>query len=144
MIDSKLILLKELLPYFNVSMFLKGIPLIRELVVQNNGDDSYSNLQMRIISDQPLYDCKSGDYRTNEVEKRDMEDIAPEEIMLAILETLNQHLSIEEGELLRYIAKVFGFAKVGKQIEFLLQYALSLLEKQGRLRKDGGRVFLVK
>lgn len=80
-------------------------------------------------------------YRNNEgEEKRNMEDIAPEELKVAIMEAVEQYLSIETEELLRYIAKIFGFAKVGRQIDTLLRYAIDLLVKDGALRVDGGRV----
>lgn len=83
-------------------------------------------------------------YRNNDgEEKRNMEDIAPEELKVAITEVVEQYLSIEKEELLRHIAKVFGFSKVGRQIDTLLRYAIDLLVKDGVLKVEGGRVKLV-
>lgn len=79
-------------------------------------------------------------YRTNDLEKRDMPDIAPEELVLAITEAVQHNLSIEEEELFRYVARVFGFAKVGRQIEEYLRYALDLAEQQGKIVRENGRV----
>lgn len=80
-------------------------------------------------------------YRNNDgEEKRNMEDIAPEELKAAITDAVDQYLSIENEELLRYIAKVFGFSKVGRQIDILLRYAIDLLVKDGVLKVEGGRV----
>lgn len=79
-------------------------------------------------------------YRTNETEKREIEDIAPEELSIAILEILHQNFSIDEAELLRYVAKVFGFSKVGRQIDESLRYTLNMLEKRGKLKREDGRV----
>ena len=79
-------------------------------------------------------------YRTNEIEKREIEDIALEELAIAILETLHQNFSIDEAELLRYVAKIFGFSKVGRQIDESLRYTLDMLESRGRLRREDGRV----
>lgn len=61
---------------------------------------------------------------------------------MAITDAVEQYLSIEEEELLRYIAKVFGFLKVGRQIDGLLRYAVDLLVRDGVLKVEGGRVKL--
>lgn len=79
-------------------------------------------------------------YRNNEIEKRNMEDIAPEEIMVALEEVVTNHLSIEEEELLRYLARTFGFAKVGKQIDTLLRYTIDTAVKNAIVKKENGRI----
>lgn len=79
-------------------------------------------------------------YRSNEYEKRNMEDIAPEEIKVAIVEAVQQNLSIEESELMRYTANKFGFAKVGKQIDTLLRYAINLAIKNNEVERENGRI----
>lgn len=79
-------------------------------------------------------------YRTNDVEKRSIEDIAPEEIKVALIEVVSNNLSLEEDELLRYLARTFGFAKVGRQIDTALRYAIDLAEKEGAVKREGGRV----
>jgi hypothetical protein len=80
------------------------------------------------------------EYRINGADKRNFEDIAPEELSAAITEAVQQNLSIEEEELLRYIAKLFGFAKVGRQIEGLLRYAVDMSVKKGKVKRENGRV----
>ncbi|MCH5716811.1 DUF3320 domain-containing protein [Niabella hibiscisoli] len=79
-------------------------------------------------------------YRDNSIEKRSIEDIAPEEIVVAIQEAVTHNLSIEEEELIRYLCRVFGFAKVGKQIDNLLRYAIDEAERGGVVKREGGRV----
>jgi hypothetical protein len=79
-------------------------------------------------------------YRSNVIEKRNMEDIAPEEVIVALEEVVTYNLSIEEDELLRYLARTFGFAKVGKQIDTLLRYAIALAVKQGKVKKENNRI----
>ncbi|WP_114791846.1 DUF3320 domain-containing protein [Niabella yanshanensis] len=79
-------------------------------------------------------------YRDNSIEKRSIEDIAPEEIVVAIQEAVVHNLSIEEEELIRYLCRVFGFAKVGKQIDSLLRYAIDEAERGGVVKREGGRV----
>lgn len=79
-------------------------------------------------------------YRDNNIEKRNIEDIAPEEIVIAILEVIHLNLSIEEEELLRYLTRCFGFSKTGKQINILLRYSIELAIKAGKIEKEGNRV----
>src|SRR5690606_40310917 len=79
-------------------------------------------------------------YRSNDIEKRNMEDIAPEEVIIALEEVVTNNLSIEEDELLRYLARTFGFAKVGKQIDTLLRYSIDIAVKQGKVRSEERRV----
>ena len=80
------------------------------------------------------------EYRYNDIEKRSIDDIAPEEIMVALQETMSHNLSLQEDELLRYLAKVFNFSKVGKQIELQLNYVIGLAEKNGMVERDDGRI----
>lgn len=79
-------------------------------------------------------------YRSNETEKRGIEDIAPEEIMVALEEVVAYNLSIDEEELVRYLCRSFGFSKVGKQIDTLLRYAIDIAEKDGKITREEGRV----
>ncbi|MBX2920755.1 MAG: DUF3320 domain-containing protein [Chitinophagaceae bacterium] len=82
-------------------------------------------------------------YRNNDTEKRGIEDIAPEEIIVALQEAVLHNLSIEEGELLRYLSRTFGFAKTGRQIDALLRYAIAMAEREGKVKREEGRVKVV-
>jgi len=79
-------------------------------------------------------------YRNNDIEKRNMEDIAPEEVLIALREVVTNNLSIEEAELLRYLARTFGFAKVGKQIDTILRYVIDTAVQQGNVKRENGRI----
>jgi hypothetical protein len=81
-------------------------------------------------------------YRNNDIEKRNMEDIAPEEVLVALLEAVTNNLSIEEAELLRYLARTFGFAKVGKQIDAMLRYVIDRAVQQGTVKREKDRIKL--
>ncbi len=81
-------------------------------------------------------------YRNNEIEKRNMEDIAPEEVLVALVEVVENNLSIEVDELQRYLARTFGFAKVGKQIDTILTYVIDTAEKNGVVRRENERIKL--
>lgn len=80
-------------------------------------------------------------YRVGEgSDRRNIEDIAPEELKVAILEAIDQYLSIELEELLRHTARIFGFAKLGRQIDLSLRYTIDLMVQENLVRIDGGRV----
>lgn len=81
-------------------------------------------------------------YRNNEIEKRNIEDIAPEEIIVALEEVVTDNLSIEEDELLRCLARTFGFAKVGKQIDTLLRYTIDTAVGQDKVKRENDRIKL--
>lgn len=81
-------------------------------------------------------------YRSNNIEKRNMEDIAPEEVIVALEEVVTNNLSIEEDELLRYLARTFGFAKVGKQIDTMLRYSIDTAVKQDKVKRENNRIKL--
>ena len=81
-------------------------------------------------------------YRDNSIEKKIVDDIAPQEIKVAILEVMENNLSLVKEDLIRATAKVFGFAKVGSQIDQIISYGLNELEKEGRLKAVDGRVVL--
>ncbi len=81
-------------------------------------------------------------YRDNSTEKKVIDDIAPEEIKVAVLDIMNNNLSLVKEDLIRATAKVFGFAKVGSQIDQIITYVLDELVKEGRLRELDGRVLL--
>lgn len=81
-------------------------------------------------------------YRSNDIEKRNMEDIAPEEVIVALEEVITNNLSIEEDELIRYLARTFGFAKVGKQIDTLLRYSMDMAVRQNKVKRENDRIKL--
>jgi hypothetical protein len=72
-----------------------------------------------------------------------MEDIAPEEVLVALQEVVTNNLSIEEAELFRYLARTFGFAKVGKQIDTILRYVVDTAVEQGKVKRENNRIKLV-
>ncbi len=82
-------------------------------------------------------------YRDNTLEKRAIEDIAQEEIMLAISEIMATNLSLSKDDLIRTTAKTFGFMKVGSQIDQIISSAIHALAHQERVKLDNSRVILI-
>lgn len=137
---SKNLLYKKLLQAWNVSRTGSKLDnYLGEIIKEINPGET--------LHHQPFYwranSIKTIDfYRNNDSEKRNMEDIAPEELIVAINEALEQNLSIEEEELLRYIARLFGFSKVGKQIDEILRYCVDLTIKTGKIKREGVRLIV--
>ncbi len=52
-----------------------------------------------------------------DAEKRDAEDICPEEVANAIKQVAKEQISISKDELIRETAKMFGFARIGSNVE---------------------------
>ncbi|HLO43775.1 MAG TPA: DUF3320 domain-containing protein [Leadbetterella sp.] len=135
---SKSLLYKKVLVSWNTSRAGSRIDKYLEEIL--------SELQLtETIHDQPFYwngNTNIDFYRNNEVEKRNMEDIAPEEVIVALEEVVTNYLSIEEDELLRYLARTFSFAKVGRQIDHHLRYSIDMAIRQGKIRRDFNRIKL--
>jgi hypothetical protein len=83
-------------------------------------------------------------YRDNSIEKRAIDDIAAEEISVAMMEIMRSNLSVNQDELIRLTAKQFGFLKVGAQIESVVKLCVEDLIGKGALRNVDGRITLIK
>ncbi len=134
---SKNLLYKKLLQAWNTSRVGARLDAyLNEIILEMNIHQT--------LHHQPFYwsagNSNLEHYRSNETEKRAIEDIAPEEIIVALEEAVQQNLSIEEEDLIRYLSRTFSFAKVGKQIEAQLRYAIAFAVEQGVVKKDGSRI----
>lgn len=72
-------------------------------------------------------------YLSNDIEKRNIEDIAPEEVIVALEEVVTNNLSIEEDELLQYLTHTFGFQKSANRLTFCCITPLILVVKQEKV-----------
>ena len=135
---SKILLYQEVLQGWNTSR--AGVRLEKHL----EGIIKEMNI-VQTIHHQPFYwnnNTSLKYYRSNDLEKRNMEDIAPEEVLVALQEVVGNNLSIEENELFRYLARTFGFAKVGKQIDMLLRNVIDTAVNQGKVKRENDRIKL--
>lgn len=138
---SKSLLYRRILQAWNVSRAGARLDAHLDSIIQEAGLASVKHHQPFYVStDTNPSNLKMAHYRTNDIEKRSIEDIAPEELAIAVIEAVYQNLSIEEEELLRYTARLFGFAKVGRQIDASIRYAVDLAVNQGRIVRENGRV----
>ncbi len=135
---SKSILYKKVLQAWNTSRAGARLDKYLEEIIRE------MNL-IQIIHHQPFYwsDTKKIEhYRSNDIEQHTIEDISPEEVLIALQEIVTNNLSIEETELIRYLARVFGFAKVGNQINTILRYVIDNAVKEGKVNRENDRIKL--
>ncbi|MCK9523173.1 MAG: DUF3320 domain-containing protein [Proteobacteria bacterium] len=137
---SKNLLYKKILQTWNTNRLGARLDKHLEVIIKE------MNL-VQSLHHQPFYwtaqsDTLLDNYRSNDIEKRNIEDIAPEEILVALQEVVENNLSVEEPELLRYLARTFGFAKLGKQIDAILRYVIEIAEKKNIVKKENGRIKL--
>jgi len=83
-----------------------------------------------------------GFYRDNSAEKRLIDEIAPEEISVAVMEIMHLSLSLNKEELIRAVCKTFGFAKVGSQIDAVVKFCVEELVGKGLLNEVEERIVL--
>ncbi|MDO5509591.1 MAG: DUF3320 domain-containing protein [Weeksellaceae bacterium] len=135
---SKNLLYRRLLNTWNISRV--GAKLDRHLqeIIAETGVLTTSHHQEFYWKPGADFSCSF--YRDNHVVKRSVEDIAPEEILIALEEALSGHLSIEKADLMRYLTRTFGYAKMGMQIESLMDSAVKYAVAQGVADLDGDRV----
>ncbi|MDO8673478.1 MAG: DUF3320 domain-containing protein, partial [Dehalococcoidia bacterium] len=73
--------------------------------------------------------------------RRDAEDIPPEESANAALEVLRQQISLPEDDLVREVARLFGFQRSGSALDQNLRMGIAQLLGRGAASFDGqGRV----
>ncbi|WP_159633158.1 DUF3320 domain-containing protein [Sphingobacterium composti Ten et al. 2007 non Yoo et al. 2007] len=82
-------------------------------------------------------------YRDNAIEKRSIEDIAPEEISIAILEIMEANISLNKEDLVRLTARTFDFLKVGSQIDSILNQVIQTMVNNNQLIQDGNRLRII-
>lgn len=76
--------------------------------------------------------------------RRDPEDLPPEEIAIAALEVLYTQISLPEPDLIREVARLFGYQRTGPSVEECLKSGVELILKSGRAkREDDGRIVQV-
>ncbi|MHA4894677.1 DUF3320 domain-containing protein [Pedobacter sp. PWIIR3] len=95
---------------------------------------------------------KSGQDNTNyktfrttdlEVQRRDPEDLSPEEIANGIHEVLKNQISLSRQDLIRETAKLFGYGKVGANVSTAVNQGIETAIGRGYAKLEGERVKFV-
>lgn len=84
-------------------------------------------------------------YRTsaNDTEKRDAADIPPEELSNAVREILENQISLNREELVKEVARIFGFGRLGTSVESCMNVGIDKAVSRGFARIEGGRVYSI-
>ncbi len=121
--------------------------------VKNQLDSVYAqmNLKSTTQSDDAIFYWnfnqdpeKYNMFRTprNEVEKRNIEDIPKEEINAAIIDVLTSQLSLPERDLIKEVAKAFGYPNMGAKIDKYINFGVKHVFDEGLIEIKNGRVDL--
>lgn len=76
-------------------------------------------------------------------QKRDAEDIPPEEIANAVKEILSHQISLPNEELVREASRTFGFARSGTNVELAMKKGINMAIKNGYVLEKGGRIVFI-
>jgi len=81
-------------------------------------------------------------YRVSTVngQKRDAEDIPPEEIANAVKEVLSHQISLPNEDLVRETSRLFGFARAGTNVEIAMRKGINKAVINGYVYEKDGRV----
>lgn len=76
----------------------------------------------------------------NDNEKREADDLPPEEIANAVKKILKEQISLSKEDLIREAAKLFGFLKVGSNVDIAMRYGIQLAIDKGYAKELNGRI----
>ncbi|MBA9076829.1 DUF3320 domain-containing protein [Rufibacter quisquiliarum] len=78
----------------------------------------------------------------SEGQKREADDLPPEEIANAIKEILANQISLPKSELIREASRLFGYARLGANVETAMTAGIDHAINQGFAVEEGGRLIL--
>jgi len=79
----------------------------------------------------------------NDSDKRDASDIPPEEISNAIREILENQISLNRNDLMREAAHIFGYSRIGGNVESSMLAGIEKAVQRGFARIEGDRVIQI-
>ncbi len=75
-------------------------------------------------------------------QKRNAEDLAKEEIFCGIKDVLTNQISLPEDDLIREVAKVFGYARLGGNVEQAMKMGIDFALEVGEIIRKDERIVL--
>jgi len=76
----------------------------------------------------------------NDSDKRDASDIPPEEVSNAIREILDNQISLNRIDLIREAAHIFGYSRIGGNVESSMQVGIEKAVQRGFAKIEGDRI----
>jgi len=80
---------------------------------------------------------------SEDAQKRDAEDLPPEEIANVIKQILSHQISLPVADLSRETARLFGFSRTGANVETAMQKGMARALQLGIAKEENGRMVLV-
>ena len=74
----------------------------------------------------------------DELSKRDAEDLCPIEVANGALHLLEQHVSLPVADLVRETSRLFGYQRIGQNVDKAMKSGIEVLVWSGRAKEDGG------
>lgn len=74
----------------------------------------------------------------DDLSKRDAEDLCPIEVANGALYLLEQHVSLPVADLVRETARLFGYARLGQNVDKAMKSGIEVLVWSSRAREEGG------
>ncbi|MET4083767.1 very-short-patch-repair endonuclease [Pedobacter sp. UYP30] len=111
--------------------------LFSEMELQSVKDDHREFFWLKL---EQLKDYKTYRIPKRDTEKRDAEDLAPEEVANAIKEILEHQISLTQGDLIRETAKLFGYSRVGTNVDYSISKGLEKAIEDGFAIKNNERI----
>ncbi len=71
---------------------------------------------------------------------RDAVDLPPEEVAYALHRVLEQQISIPAKDLAKLTSQLFGFAKVGVNVELAMNHGMEEAVRRGLMREENGKI----
>jgi len=83
-------------------------------------------------------------YRTSEQEseKRDADDLPPEEVAVVAERIVRNQIGLSKSDLIREMARAFGYARIGTNVERAMLEGLQIAINKGIAKEDGERIVL--
>ncbi len=137
---SQNMLLKKILKLWNTSRAGTKLSIYLDEILNSIPNVTTTETYQKFYWTEVIKPKNLSNYRDNSVEKRAIDDIAVEEISIAMMEIMQSNLSINKDELIRVTAKQFGFLKVGAQTETVIKYCIDDLVTKNLLAENEGRI----
>jgi hypothetical protein len=74
--------------------------------------------------------------------KRNVEDLAKEEIVNGIKEVLTVQFSLPQGDLIREVARIFGYSRIGGNVEEVMKLGIDYALERKLILNQNGRFIL--
>lgn len=75
--------------------------------------------------------------------KRDPSDLAKEEVVCGVKDVLTNQISLPENDLIREVAKVFGYARLGGNVEYAMKMGIDFAVSKGFIINRDERIILL-